>query len=209
MKIIKIEKMRLVKNKFRLFFDDGKKLLFFADTVVKFGLKTGLDISKDDYKEIVIYDRSNRIISDALVLVSRRSYSSKGLETKLIEKGYELEEVVKAVKRLRELNYINDEEFSKVRAANLLKKGKGEFVIKAELEKQGVEKSVIADTLKSIKTEVEPYERIIRILQTKFKNFSEKNKNETRRVAAFFLRRGFSPEDIAKALRNHKNIFLE
>ncbi|GHT40196.1 hypothetical protein AGMMS49921_01160 [Endomicrobiia bacterium] len=48
-----------------------------------------------------------------MLLVSKRSYSSKGLQAKLIQKGYKFENVVKAVKRLEELGYINDEKFQK------------------------------------------------------------------------------------------------
>ncbi|GHT62459.1 hypothetical protein AGMMS49531_10470 [Endomicrobiia bacterium] len=114
MKIEKIEKIKFKENMFRLFFVNSKSLMVFADTIVRFGLKQGLNISENDYEDLVAYDKSNIMMSYALLLISKRSYSSKGLQAKLTQKGYKLENVVKAVKRLEELGYINDEKFSKV-----------------------------------------------------------------------------------------------
>ncbi|GHT47721.1 hypothetical protein AGMMS49936_09040 [Endomicrobiia bacterium] len=186
MKIEKIEKIKFKEDMFRLFFVNSESLMVFADTVVRFGLKQELDISENDYKDLVAYDKLNMVMSDALLLVSKRSYSSKGLQAKLMQKGYKFENVVKAVKRLEELGYINDEKFSKVYTDYLLQKGKGEFAIKFELEKRGIEKSLINDALKSVKTELEPYGQIIKILKTKFKDFDDKDKKKTRRAASFF-----------------------
>ena len=208
MKIVKIEKIKFEKNMFKLFFDNSESLMVFADTIVKFDLRIGIEISESEYKDIVFCDKSNDVMSDALVLVSKRSYSSKTLHEKLVQKGYESLNVSKAVKRLEELNYINDEKFSKVYAIYLSQKGKGEFAIKAGLEKQGISKDLVQDALESVKMGLEPYEQIIKILKTKFKKFDGKDKNEVRRVAAFFLRRGFSSEDIAKAFRNCSQVTL-
>jgi regulatory protein len=201
MKIEKIEKIKFKKNMFKIFFKDGKSLVVFADNIVKFGIKTGCDISKNEFKELVSYYKSNVAVSYALALVSKRSYSSQNLQIKLLQKGCEPEKVAKAIKELEELNYVNDKRFAKVYGDYLSQKGKGEFAIKAELEKQGIEKSLISDVLETIKTDMESYERIIKILKTKFKKFSGKDKNEIRRAASFFLRRGFSYQDIAKAFR--------
>ncbi|BAV59015.1 regulatory protein RecX [Endomicrobiia bacterium] len=201
MNIEKIEKIKSKKDMFKVFLENGKSLAVFADSIVKFGIKTGCDISENEFKEFAYYDKSVGAVSYALALVSKRSYSSKNLQVKLIQKGCEPETAAKAVKKLEELNYVNDKKFAKVYAAYLSQKGEGEFVIKAELEKQGIEKSLINDILETIKADIEPYEQIIKILKTKFKKFSGKDKNEIRRTASFFLRRGFSSQDIVKAFR--------
>ncbi|MDR0800146.1 MAG: recombination regulator RecX [Endomicrobium sp.] len=201
MKIEKIEKIKFKKNMFKVFFENSGSLVVFADSIVKFGIRTGIDIPENDYKELASYDKLKRATSDALVLVSKRSYSAKSLHAKLLQKGYETENAIKAVEKLKELNYINDKKFAKTYADYLSQKGKGEFAIRAELEKQGIEKILINETLEIIKTDIEPHEQIINILKIKFEKFSGKDENETRRIASFFLRRGFSYQDIAKAFR--------
>ncbi|MDR3253419.1 MAG: recombination regulator RecX [Endomicrobium sp.] len=213
MKIIKIEKIQFKKNIFRIFFEDNESLMFSADTIVKFGLKIGLNISQDTYKEIISYNTLNKVVYDALILLSKRSYSAKSLQTKLLQRGYESQKVDEAVKRLEELNYVNDEKFANTYAVYLSEKGKGEFAVKAELEKQGIERNLIKDVLAKIKTDIDPYEQIAKILKVKFKNFNGKNKNEVRIALTFFLRRGFAYESIVKVFKTHikeiKDISIE
>ncbi|WP_374128932.1 regulatory protein RecX [Candidatus Endomicrobiellum agilis] len=201
MRIEKIEKIKFKKNMFKVFFENSESLAIFADSIVKFGIRTGINISENDYKQLASYDKLKRATSDALVLVSKRSYSAKSLCAKLIQKGYDSENAIKAVRKLKELNYINDKKFAKICADYLSQKGKGEFAIRAELEEQGIEESLINEALEIIKTNIEPYEQIIKILKTKFEKFSGKDKNEARRIASFLLRRGFSYQDITKAFR--------
>lgn len=211
MRITKIEKVKFRKNAFKMLFENGDSdsIIVLADTVVKFGLKVGEELSNDRYKEVVSYDKSNRIMSDALALVASRSYSSNGLREKLLQKGYDKDKTLNVVKRLEELNYINDDKFSKSYAIYLSRKGKGEFAIKSELEKQGVDKFLIMEALDEAKSQEEPYERIVKTMRSKFKNFEWKDKNEVRKAAAFFLRRGFSSESIAKAFREYKNLSID
>jgi regulatory protein len=209
MKIVKIEKVKYKKNKFKIFFENKESIIVLADSIVKFDLKVGTELGDKDYKEIVSYDKSKRIMSDALALVALKPYSSKGLEEKLLQKGYDRDIALNVITRLEELKYINDTEFSKNYAGYLSHKCKGEFAIKAELEKQGIDKVLIARALCEVKSKEEPYEQIIKIMHSKFKNFKWKDKGEVRRAAAFFLRRGFSCENIAKAFREYKNISID
>jgi Uncharacterized protein conserved in bacteria len=204
-----ISKIKFKKNMFKIMLDDGENIILTAETIVKFGLKDGLEINANTFDAISAYDKSNRIMADALALISKRSYSAKMLETKLLDKGYEPENAKRAVKRLQELNYIDDVKYAKMFAEYLANRAKGEFAIKAELEKAGIAKELAKEVLENIKSEEEAYEQIIKIMKSKFKKFDPKDKNETRRAAAFFLRRGFSSEDVAKAFRKYKNISLE
>lgn len=208
-KLIKYEKIRNRKNMFKVFFDNDKTTIFSADTIVKFNLKPEIELEDEVYKEITSYDMSNRAVSDALSLAAKRSYSAKTLYEKLLQKGYDNNAANNAVNRLKELNYINDEKFATVFAQYLVNRGKGEFAIKTELDKRGISKELISKALKTIKSNEEPYEQIIKMIISKYKNFDGKDKNEVRKVASFFLRRGFASEDIAKAFREYKNISIE
>jgi regulatory protein len=209
MRIIKIDKVKFKKNTFKIYFENNDTIIVLADSIAKFDLKVGKDLADKEYKKVMSYDKSNRIMSDALGSVALRSYSSRGLQKKLLQKGYDKDMALNAVNRLEELNYINDDKFSKNYAVYLSQKGKGEFAIKAELEKHGVDKTLIMEALDEVKSQEEPYEHIVKIMRSKFKNFKSKNKSEARRALAFFLRRGFSSENIAKAFREYKNLSIE
>lgn len=209
MRIIKLDKIKFKKNIFKIIFDNDESIILTAETIVKFGLKENFEISMNDFDAVSAYDKSNRVMADALALVAKRSYSAKNLEAKLLGKGYEPENAKKAVKRLQELNYIDDLKYAKMLARHLSARAKGEYAIKAELEKAGISKDIIKETMETVKGESEPYEQIIKIMKSKFKKFDTKDKNEARRIAAFFLRRGFTSENVAKAFRKYKNINLD
>ncbi|MDR1695739.1 MAG: recombination regulator RecX [Endomicrobium sp.] len=206
MKIIKLEKIYSKKETFKVFFDNGENILLPADIIVKFGLNTGVEITDETYKEVLAADKAYRVIFDALLLVSKRSYSVKSLSDKLLFKGYEPGNIKSAVSRLTELGYVNDEKFALAYAKYLSEKGKGEYALKQALEEKGISRDLINKALDSLKTEAEPFEQIIETIKRKFKDFNPKDKNEVRRAAAFFLRRGFASEDISKALRLYKEI---
>ncbi|MDR0724012.1 MAG: recombination regulator RecX [Endomicrobium sp.] len=200
--IKKIEKIQFKKNMFKLYFENDISLIVFADTIAKFALKPNINISKAEYEELVSYDKSNRVMFDALNLVSKKAYSQNSLREKLLQKGYNTQIAEKAIVRLKELNYLNDNNYAKDYASYLYRKGKGLFLIKAELERQGLDKDLIKEALVYIKEENEPSEVILKILKTKFKNFNNKDKNETKKIISFFLRRGFVFEDISKAIKD-------
>jgi len=209
MEIISLEKLKTKKNIFKLEFDNGESILLSADIIVKFGLNKGVEIADAVYKEVIKADKAFRVMFDALTLVGRRSYSAKSLQEKLLQKGYEPQNAKAAIERLKELEYINDEKYSKVYAKYLADRGKGEYAIRQELTEKGISKELIAAALSSLKQDSEPFEQIIKLIKQKFKYFDAKDKGEVRRIANFFLRRGFSAEDISKAFRNYKNINIE
>jgi len=205
MKITKLEKISAKKGTFKVFFDSDENILLSADIVVKFGLNTGVEISAGTYKEVLAADKTYRVVFDALTLVGRRSYSEKSLSDKLLLKGYEPGNIKSAVARLLELGYINDEKYAAAYAKYLFDKGKGELAVRKELEEKGISKDLINKTLSSLKTQEEPYEQIIKTIKSKFKNFNANNAGQARRAANYFLRRGFSSEDISKAFRRCDN----
>jgi regulatory protein len=199
--IIKLEPIKTRKETFKLTFDTGDNLILAADIIVKFGLNSGIEISEETYKEAAAADKAYRAVFEALTLAGRRSYSEKSLYKKLLQKGHGDEDSKAAIKRLKELEYIDDEKYALESARRLSDKGKAEFAVRKELEENGISKDLINKALSSLKTQEEESERIIKIIKTKFKNFNVKDSGDLRRAANYFLRRGFSSEDISKAFR--------
>lgn len=199
--ITEIRKYPKIKNYFKIFFDNETAILIDADTIVKFGLKKDLQIDEDTFNKILKYNNSNRITSYALYLISHKFYSKKSLSDKLLSRGFEKSDIDRVITRFIELNYINDELFAKNLVEYLQSKGKGPFYIKNELKQHDIDSETILKLLENSQEEKEPYMQIIDIMKKRYSKFNEKDKNEVRKVAMFFQRRGFSAEDIAKAFR--------
>ena len=203
--ITEIRKYPKIKNYFKIFFDNDTAVLIDADTIVSFGLKKHLQIDDDTFDKILKHNNSNRITSYAFYLISHKYYSKKSLSDKLLSRGFEKTDIDKVLTRFVELNYINDELFAKNLAEYLQNKGKGSFYIKNELKQHNIDNEIISRILNDANREQAPYLKIVDIIRKKYPKFNNTDKNEIRKVAMFFQRRGFSSEDIAKAFRKLEN----
>jgi regulatory protein len=204
-KILEIKKYPRFKDNFKIVFDNDSTVIIDAETIVKFALKKDLFISDIDFDKVLKHSSANRIMCYALYLISQRSYSKKSLTDKLINKGFLQEDIDKLVTRFIELNYLNDEVYAKSLAEYLKNKSKGTYYIKNELKYHNIDDDIISQILSDIFKDVKPYVQIIDLIKKKYPKFNGKDANETKKVAYFFLRRGFKSEDIAKAFREYKN----
>ncbi|MBO7611255.1 MAG: regulatory protein RecX [Elusimicrobia bacterium] len=198
--ITEIRKYPKIKDYFKIFFDNETAILIDAETIVSFGLKKGLSVDEDTFNKILKHNNSNRITSYAFYLISNKMYSKKSLYDKLLSRGFEKADIEKVITRFIELNYINDEIFAKTLVEYLQSRGKGPFYIKNELKQHDIDSEIISKVMESDEDN-EPYVQIINIMKKKFAKFDGKDKNEVRKTAMFFQRRGFSSQDIAKAFR--------
>ena len=201
--ILKIVKYPKIKDYFKVTFDNGSSVLIDGETIVLFGLKNGLFVEESTFDNIIKHNNSNRITSYAFYLISHKMYSKKSLTEKLIQKGFQADDVENTINKLVRLNYVNDEKFADELIKYLTSKGKGPFYIKNELKQQGIDNEIISKLLDN-KTEEEPYLQIINIMKKKYPKFNGNDRNEIRKIAMFFQRRGFSSQDIAKAFREYK-----
>ncbi len=206
--ITEIKKYPKIKNYFKVSFDNEATILIDAETIVSFGLKRNLQVTDDTFNKILKHNNSNRITSYALYLISHKFYSRKSLFDKLLSRGFEKTDIDKVLTRFIELNYINDELFAKNLTEYLQSKGKGPFYIKNELKQHDIDNNIVSKILNDAQEKQEPYLKIIDMIKKKYPRFNNNDKDEVRRIAMFFQRRGFASQDIAKAFREFK-IYIE
>lgn len=206
--ILKITKYPKIKNYFKIIFDNDSVVLLDAETIVLFGLKKDLFVDENTFEKILKHNNSNRITSYAFYLISHKMYSRKSLTDKLLQKGFQIEDIEKTINRLCELNYINDENFAKELVKYLTSKGKGPFYIKNELKLHNIDKELITQ-LVDCEQENSAYLQIVDLIKKKYPKFDGNDKNEVRKIAMFFQRRGFCSQDIAKAVRICEANFVE
>ncbi|GAB1401892.1 hypothetical protein MASR1M68_08030 [Elusimicrobiota bacterium] len=199
MKIINIKKYPRFKNHFKITVDDDKSIVVEADTIFKFNLKKDLEIDDEQFKRIEKFSNSNKIMSYAFYLISKKMFSKKSLEDTLLSKGFSKEDISKVILRFSELNYLNDEVFAQNLISYLQKKCKGRYYIENELKQHNIDVKI----LKQVTDNASQYEEIIAIIKKRYPKFNNKDMSETKKIASFFLRRGFTSEDIAKAFRKY------
>ena len=140
----------------------------------------------------------------AVNLLTYKPRSVTELRTRLLEKDWTTPEIVDSVlEKLKEYNYVNDQQFAKSFAASQIRqKPIGKRVLQQKLAMKKLDKETVAEALEKVLEET-PEEEIIERAITK--RLRLKGKPETREDAKKFydylLRQGFSYDLVSNKMR--------
>ena len=158
------------------------------------------EINEEELTELLNAVSFRRAYNKGLDFLSRRPYGTKELIKKLCEKGHEKEFAEKACERLTELRLLNDEEYARILANDLLERKNYSIKrIKQELAFRGIDRDIIENTIDLLDND--PVSRIIILIKKKYINKIGDEKGRKRTVDAL-LRLGYSYSDIKTALNS-------
>ncbi|HEY6359013.1 MAG TPA: regulatory protein RecX, partial [Vicinamibacterales bacterium] len=135
-----------------------------------------------------------------MTLLSRREYTAHEVQTKLVERGCSADDATAVVGALVSQGLVDDRRAAgaHVRTAARIK-GRGRHRIERELEARGIPTPIVRDALGDLtpQAEIEAIRRILARKRTPFR----RDPAMRRRLFQHLLRRGFSSDVVAKALR--------
>ena len=136
----------------------------------------------------------------ALRLITIKDRTEKEIRGKLSEKGFEENIIEDEIAFLKDYGYIDDASYVKHitnDAINLKKWGK--LRIRTELFKRGIDRETVDNTLADAFFE-DCTDKIAQQLESRFKNSDLSNLKERTRIFNYFLRRGYTAEEIKGAI---------
>lgn len=158
------------------------------------------EINEEELTELLNAVSFRRAYNKSLDLLSRRPYGTKELIKKLCEKGHEKEYAEKACDRLLELGLLNDKEYARILANDLLERKNYSIKrIKQELTFRGINREIVENTVDLLDND--PVSRIIILVKKKYINKIGDEKGRKRTVDAL-MRLGYSYSDIKTALNS-------
>lgn len=195
-----ITKIEEQKNKKRVnIFVDGA---FFCglgkETAVVFALKTGKDIDENTLKEAVFESEVKSAFEKASEYLGNRMYAKKELFDKLLKKNYEKPVIEKAILKLEEYKYVDDELFAKQFIANNPKYSKK--VLDGKLRQRGVNADIIARLLNCVDDDAE-FELCKKQAEKYAKNKDLSDKKNVEKMIASLVRKGFSFDMVKKSIK--------
>lgn len=137
------------------------------------------------------------------VLFKFRLRTREEVISRCSEKGFSNEKILETVKKMEENGLIDDLRFSKMYfedGINLRKKGF--FLLSLELKRLGVNDDTVADALNTVSEEIS--EKDVLLLDLKKGSIKDLNKWKNR-----MYRRGFSKEEIEKALTEFEEVIFD
>lgn len=187
-------------NKIHIYVDDEYRATVDSDYWYSEKYRNLKEINEEELTELLDAVSFRRAYNKGLDFLSRRPYGTNELIKKLCEKGHEKVSAQKACERLCELGLLNDEEFSRILANDLLnRKNFSVKRIKQELIFRGIDREIAENTVDSLDND--PENRIICIIKKKYMNKINDEKGRKRTIDAL-LRLGYSYSDIKTALNS-------
>ena len=140
-----------------------------------------------------------RVRAKALGFLARREHSAGELKTKLLERGYEGTAVEAVLSSLQQQKLLSDGRFVQEFVAARVRRGSGPMKIREELRAKGVTGELVEGALSALKAGSAQGAAAAR--RKRFGEDLPRDMQERARQARFLQQRGFSMEDIRKALK--------
>ena len=135
----------------------------------------------------------------ALEYLSRRPMSCAELKKKLIEKGEDEDVAEYCVGWLSEHGLIDDESYAAAVARHYAAKGYGSGRVRTELSRRGIARELWDGALDAMPENVDKLDRFI-----SSRLHDPDDRDEVRRVSQALFRRGYSWDEIRRALERHR-----
>lgn len=180
-----------------LYIDGEYAMKLDTQTLKENCIKVGTSLDDDELKQLIEKSDYKRAKEKALWLISGRDYSKKQLIDK-IKKDSSPETAQEVCERMEELGLVNDENYARRYAGDLLNiKKMSKRGAKYKLIEKGIDRDLCDEILDEF--EVDPVEQLVEIIGRKYSGKLEDEKDRRRTVAAL-QRLGYNWGDIKSAL---------
>lgn len=189
-------------KKIHIFIDDEYQITTDIDFWATHYFKDGTVIDEDAWNDLVESINYKKAVDKCYDLLSRRDHSVKELRVKLL-KTVDENSAEKAIDRMIELGYLDDEKYARTLVKYLIESKKMSYsFIKQEMYKRGIDSEIITNTLEEV--DIDSVSNIIDLIQTKYRNKLISD-DGTRKVTNALMRKGYSYSDIKTAFSRIEN----
>jgi regulatory protein len=194
---MKVTEIRQQKNgRFAVYIDGEYTLSVFKDTLLESSFAKDCEVSQKELDAAEEKDNERKANERALTILSYRDHSKEELRRKLVRTVGE-EEAQRAADHMEEIGLINDGDYAKKLAAELINirlMGADRAVF--EMKRRGISSETAREIVEEI--DDDPQNRIERFIEKKYSNISDENVR--RRATSALMRNGYRWDDIREVL---------
>jgi len=132
-----------------------------ADAVVRAGLSVGRGLDRETAGTLARELRRARALGDALRALGHRDLSRRRLAERLERRGARADTREAALTALERAGLVDDARVAAGRARSLAERGWGDAGIRAALEAEGIDATLVADVLAGLEPEAERARRLL------------------------------------------------
>jgi regulatory protein len=189
------------RNRARVFVDGEFWAELDAAVAVERGLREGAAFSQEELDRVRVAGERPVAMGRALNLLGYRARSESEIRDRLRRYGYVGETIEGVVLRLKELGYLDDAEFARLKAREKARRY-GPRRVSVELRKSGVGETLAREV---VEEEFAGRSELGEARSAAARRYNERGSDaEARRVYGFLVRRGYSAEVCAQVAREYR-----
>ena len=187
-----IKKIKILKKGIAIIFDDGERIDVSEDAYTSNYLYVGKELSPQELEKLNLITSVKKLSEYALSLLSKRHYTEWQMRQKLYAKDADKASVDYVIKKLKELDLINDKAFIEDFLGYAEERGYGKRKIMKELAKKGIFAEEIQKIKFSSSSEKKKAMDLLPALEKKYDRYSYEQKK--RHIFTALVSRGFDIE---------------
>ena len=184
--------------------DDGRNIYLHIDIIADYGLRSGMQLERDELRKIIYSSNFRRAYQYALYCLDHRDYSAKEMTKKLIGTYKNERLCTDVVKKLTDNTLIDDERYAEKLARRMV-----------EIKKYGFRRALREITLKGIdkftaEDALAPYsgtyaENLMHLLNTKHYRYLTdiEDRKSVEKVKSALVRYGYGFDEINRAVKEY------
>jgi regulatory protein len=193
------------RKRFNVYIDGVFAVAAGEKVIADLGLRVGQEIDVERLQQITLAEEARRAVESAGRLLETRARSSREIEQRLTQKGFEDAVIQTAIATLRRLGLVDDSDFATQWIESRSRsRPKGARALRAELTQKGVDRERIDQALGAISADDEMALArnavLSKIGRGGIPPDGPSRTAEYRRLAAFLQRRGFTWETVKTVL---------
>lgn len=187
------------KGRVELCLNETISLWLYAREARSLSLEEGMELSEEEYQNILHETIGKRAIKRAMHLLERQERTERQLREKLLQSAYPEEAIEDAVSYVKKYHYLDDVRYARTFICFHQEK-RSRMRIRNDLMRRGIPNDVIEVCMEEEFVSDER-EQIARWLEKKGFSPDEADQNEYRKMYQFLMRRGFRSSDISAEMR--------
>ena len=197
MEITKIEIQKSNDERANLYLDEKFFSGISLELVVKEHLKVGMEIDENKLSELILEDEKGKALAKAVKYIGSNLKTEKQLRDYLKKKEYNPATIDYVIDKLKEYDYLNDENFAKAYILTYSKKY-GKLKLKSQLKMKGIKDSVIENLLEDVQSDS------IDLVAKKYMKNKELTYENLQKLMRFLYSRGYEFDDINSCVNRLK-----
>lgn len=191
-------------SRVKIYMDDEFAFVLYKGELRSYGIAIGKEVTEETYERILKEVLSKRAKKRAMALLTVKPYTESKLREKLVEGEYPSTIIEEAISYVKSYHYVDDVMYAK-QYFETYRLSKSILRMKNDLRSKGVSAKDMEEALSEIEDSedggVDEGEQIRTLLEKRHFNASTATYEETQKMMAFLMRRGYSMEKIRKELR--------